>query len=413
MPLSDSLVRELTEKFHTPLYVFEAMKIREQCRALHAAIPYRNKVIRYACKALTLQPVLEIVRNEGLAIDAVSINEVHRAMRAGFSAADVLYTGEGASRLVYEQLLERGILINCSSLDQLRLIAAIRPGARCSVRFNPGEGHGAHNKVNTGGPSSKHGIYYTQADEVLSVAAQNNLHIVGVHSHIGSGTDLGHWLRIKDLTFALARRFDNLEFVDLGGGLPVVYDAAQDAPMPLRDWGARLSESFEEFSRAYGREIQLQVEPGRFIVAECGHLIAEVQTVKSTPDYEFIIVNTGLNHNPRPAMYGSYHPIRFVSRDGREMKGEREYVVAGYLCESGDVFTVRADGTLAPRSFPEVRLGDLMVMGHVGAYSHAMKNDYNSMNLPASILIPSEGEPRVIERRGTLDDIIRREVEAY
>jgi diaminopimelate decarboxylase len=142
-------------------------------------------------------------------------------------------------------------------------------------------------------------------------------------------------------------------------------------------------------------------------------LVAEVQAVKYTPEYNFVIVNTGLNHNIRPSFYGSYHAIEFIPRDGRSPETEIEYVVAGYLCESGDVFTVNSDDTLAPREFPNIEVGDLMVMGHVGAYSHSMKSEYNSMNLPASLLIKANGLISVIERRGTLSDIMRRELEAY
>ena len=411
-PVEDSMIRHLVEKYHTPLFIFSESVIRSQCQQLKAAISYENKQIRYACKALTLQEILKIVLSEGINIDAVSINEVKRAQRAGFNTDQILYTGEGASPLVFEELLEKGILINCSSIDQLRLIGQLKPGSACSMRVNPGEGHGATNKTNTGGPSSKHGIYHDHIDEVKQVIKKYDLKLIGVHSHIGSEANLDHWLRIKNLTLDFAKQFDDIEFVDLGGGIPVVYRPT-DKPMPLKEWGERLTESFTQFSREYGKDIQLQIEPGRFIAADSGVLVAEVQNLKHTPDYHFAIVNSGLNHNPRPAMYGSYHPIYFIGADGREMTGEREYVIGGNLCESGDVFTVEGDGTLAPRTFPLLQIGDLMVMGMVGAYTHSMKSEYNSMNLPASVLIDQDGNPRLIERRGTIDDIMRREVEAY
>ena len=350
--------------------------------------------------------------DEGLWIDASSINEVHRALRAGFNPSEIYYTGEGATPAVYKFLVGHDVLINCTSIDQIRLLGSVMPGHYCSIRVNPGEGHGATNKTNTGGPSSKHGIYFDQLDEARAVASSFGIKIIGVHSHIGSESDLLHWLRIKDKTLNLARDLADLQFVNLGGGLPVVY-RPDDKPMPLREWGAALSHSMEEFSRELRRDIALYIEPGRYVVAESGTLIAEVQAVKSTPEYNFVIVNTGLNHNIRPSFYGSYHPIRFVPHDGRSPEEEKEYVVAGYLCESGDVFTVNSDHTLAPRKFPTIRVGDLMVMTHVGAYSHSMKSEYNSMNLPASLLIGNRGSISVIERRGTLSDIMRRELEAY
>jgi diaminopimelate decarboxylase len=369
--------------------------------------------VRYACKALTLGTILQIVREEGLWIDASSLNEAKRALMAGFAPHQVGYTGESASEPVFKELLSMGVTMNCSSLDQMRLLGHMAPGSPVSFRLNPGEGHGANNKVNTGGPGSKHGIYIDQLHAVRATLKEFNLRLSGVHAHIGSGTDLEHWLRIKDLTLEVARTFENLDFVNLGGGLPVVYNPETDLPMPLREWGEKLTESFERFSKEYGKNVQLQIEPGRFVVADCGYLLGEIQNIKETPGYTFALLNTGFNHNPRPAMYGSYHPISFVSPDGREMKGSKDYVIGGYLCESGDIFTRTETGELAPRTFPELALGDLMVMGLIGAYSHSMKGDYNSMNLPASVLLRTDGSVQVIERRGTLEDIIRREVEAY
>ena len=410
--LTDTELLAIAAAYHTPLYIFDEATIRQRCREAMGCITYANHKVRYACKALTLQAVLKIVREEGLWIDASSINEVHRALRAGFVASEIYYTGEGATKDVYRHLVERGVLVNCTSIDQIRLLGAAG-GTACSIRINPGQGHGETNKTNTGGPSSKHGIYLDQIEAAKEQAAVLGIKLIGVHSHIGSGTDLGHWLTIKDITLDLARGFPDLQFVNLGGGLPVVYNPATDSRMPLEEWGAALSESMERFSRDLGRDIRLFIEPGRYIVAECGLLLAEAQSIKSTPGYNFVIVNTGLNHNIRPAMYGSYHPIRFIAHDGRPREGKQDYVIAGYLCESGDVFTVNGDGTLAPRELPTIEVGDLMVMGHVGAYSHSMKNDYNSMNLPASLLRHADGTLTVIERRGTLDDIMRREVEAW
>jgi len=413
MTLDPDLVRSLAKKFHTPLYVFEEEVIRQKCRELKASITYPNTIIRYACKALTLQAILSIIREEGIWIDASSLNEAKRSIMAGFEPRQIGYTGESASEGVFHELLAMNVSMNCSSLDQMRLLGRLKPGAALSVRINPGEGHGANNKVNTGGPASKHGIYIDQMDEVRAIIKEYGLKLIGIHAHIGSGTDLAHWLRIKDLTLGVARQFDNLTFVNLGGGLPIVYNPATDTPMPLAEWGTRLTESFENFSREYGQSVQLQIEPGRYLVAESGHLIAEVQNIKSTPAYTFALLNTGFNHNPRPAMYGSYHPLALVAADRRELMGEIEYVIGGYLCESGDIFTRGEDGELLPRGFPEIRLGDLMVMGLVGAYSHAMKSEYNSMNLPASVLLHRDGTARVIERRGNLEDITRREREAF
>jgi diaminopimelate decarboxylase len=409
--ISDSDLIKLVAEYHTPLYLFDEKTIRQRCNDLKQAITYKNYHIRYACKALTLQAVLKIVRDEGLWIDASSVNEVDRALLAGFKPSEIYYTGEGAVQSVYRYLVEIGVLINCTSIDQIRLLGSIKQNHFCSIRINPGEGHGETSKTNTGGPSSQHGIYFDQIETAKSVANEFGIKVIGLHSHIGSGADLSHWLRIKDKTLELARCIPDLQFINLGGGMPVVYNPETDKPMPLKEWGAALSASMEQFSKEMGRNIALYIEPGRYVVAESGILIAEAVAVKSTPTYNFVIVNTGLNHNIRPSYYGSYHPIRFFPRDGRATGEEKEYVIAGYLCESGDLFTVKRDGTLVPRKFPEIKFGDIMVMGHIGAYSYTMKSEYNSMNLPPSLLINREGAVSLIERRGTLSDIMRRELE--
>jgi diaminopimelate decarboxylase len=419
---SNDVLQHLARTYHTPLYVFDEETIRRKCCELKAAIAYPELTIRYACKALTLQAILRIMLEEGIWIDASSINEVHRALRAGFSPGEIYYTGEGSTAAVYRFLVERGVPINCTSLDQLRLLGTVKPGHTCSIRINPGKGHGETDRTNTGGPSSKHGIYHDQIDEARSIARSFGLSIVGIHSHVGSGSrpeEWREWNRINEKVLDIARGFgDELEFVNLGGGLPVPYRPGEQ-PMDLQAWGSELSQSMEALASDLGRRIRLFIEPGRFLVAQSGVLLAEIQSLKSTSaeagtrGYEFAIVNTGLNHNIRPAMYGSYHDIRFIPSDASKRAEERDYVIAGYLCESGDVFTTDENGRLAPRPFPELFVGDLMVMANIGAYSHAMKNEYNSMNLPASVLVTASGQARIIERRGTLDDLMRRELEAY
>ena len=415
----DDRIRRLAEQYHTPTYVFDEQSIRENCRDVKDAITYEPRSILYAAKALTIGPILGIVLDEGCGIDASSINEVRRARLAGAPPDKIFYTGEGATASVYAQLVAEDILINCTSIDQMRLLGQVG-GKRCSIRINPGEGDGESTKTNTGGPSSKHGIYHTDLDQAIQLARELGIAIIAIHSHIGSGGRLKSWLSIKDKTLALAKRLPDLQIVNLGGGLPVVYRENTDQPMPLVEWGGALSQSMRQFSAEIGRPIELRIEPGRYLVASSGLLIAEVQAVKSTAQegdahgYNFVIVNTGLNHNIRPSLYGAYHPIRFVPPTDAEPRLARaDYVVAGYLCESGDVFTVAKDHTLEPREFPQVRVGDVMVMAGVGAYSHSMKSEYNSMNLPASVLIDRSGRARVIERRGTLQDVMRRELDVY
>ena len=183
--IADSELRQLASTYRTPLYVFDERSIRLKCRELKAAIGYENFRIRYACKALTLQAVLRIMLDEGIWIDASSINEVHRCLRAGFRPDKIDYTGESATAEIFEFLAAKGVLVNCTSLDQLHLLGSVAPGTRCSIRINPGQGHGESDKTNTGGPSSKHGIYRDQIDEARAIGHLNKHCNLQLHSHIG------------------------------------------------------------------------------------------------------------------------------------------------------------------------------------------------------------------------------------
>lgn len=413
----DDLIRRLAREYQTPLYVFDEQSVRDRCAEVKAVVTYPNFQLRYACKALTLGAILQIIRDEGLWIDGSSINEVHRALKAGFTPEQIYFTGEGATKEIYAELVALNILINCTSIDQIHLLGAAG-GKECSLRINPGEGYGANYKTNTGGPNSKHGIYFDQIEKAKAVAAEQGIKIIGIHSHVGSGgTDLANWLKISDKTLDIAHEFEDLSMVNLGGGMPVIYNPETDSAMPLQEWGAALSERMAAFSQELGHDIQLQIEPGRYLVAGCGLLVAQAQAVKHTSDTHgvrgknYVIVDSGHNHNIRPAFYHSYHPIRFVAAEERGAGAPKAYIVAGNLCESGDVFTVDPDGMPTERLLEEVRVGDLMVMAGAGAYTHSMKSEYNSMNTPASVLVTRAGEVRLIERRGTLQDIMSREVE--
>ncbi|MEM9435248.1 MAG: diaminopimelate decarboxylase [Pseudomonadota bacterium] len=411
----DPLLRTLADTYGTPFYVFDEALIRAKCRALLADVTYRPFNPRYALKALTLRGVLEVIKDEGYWADASSVNEVKRALRAGFTKDQVYYTGEGGSDADYRWLVDQGILINCTSLDQIRRFARVG-GTQCSIRINPGEGHGESDKTNTGGPDSKHGIYFDQIGEVQDLVTRLGVRIVGLHSHIGSGgNDLREWLRVSEPTFGFAAAFPDIETLNLGGGIPVNYGEANIHAMSQAEWGAALSARMARFAEGRARPIALQLEPGRVLVAAAGLLVAEVEAVKRTAETHgqagrsYVVVNTGLNHNPRPALYGSYHPMRVVPQTGQTDQ-TAEHVIAGNLCESGDILTFAKDGRIAERAIGEAAEGDLLVIAGSGAYTQSMKSEYNSMNTPPSVLVGADGVHRLIERRGTFEDTVAREV---
>jgi diaminopimelate decarboxylase len=206
-----------------------------------------------------------------------------------------------------------------------------------------------------------------------------------------------------------AKQFEDLNFVDLGGGLPVSYGHEEDFWFHLPTWGKRLGERMEKFCEEYGKRVELQLEPGRFLVAVSGYLVAEIESLRKTSSYTFAVLNTGANHNLLPSAFGKCFPISFISRSGCPTEGRHLYVLAGCLCSAGDIFTVDEQKRLAPREFPQLQIGDLMIMEKVGAYCYTMMNNFNSLARPLALLLEEEGGVRVIERRETFADIVNRE----
>jgi diaminopimelate decarboxylase len=280
------------------------------------------------------------------------------------------------------------------------------PGRGITLRINPGFGHGHGPKVNTGGDTSKHGIWHAGLDEALESAQRFDLRVTGLHVHIGSGSDFDHLTRVCDTMAQLARTAGrDLETISAGGGLPIPYrDGEQEFDVArFRDtWLA----ARDRIAADLGRKLRIEVEPGRYIVAESGCLLTEVRGVKQSGRYDYVLVDAGFNNLLRPALYGAYHQISRVGADtGTPVK---PMVVAGPLCESADVFTRTADGELDQQPLPQVAIGDLLCIHDTGAYGASMSNNYNSQPLAAEVLVDG-GRARLVRQRQTLDELIASE----
>jgi diaminopimelate decarboxylase len=190
-----------------------------------------------------------------------------------------------------------------------------------------------------------------------------------------------------------------------GGGLPIPYREG-DRPFDTAALHALWDAARSRVARLVGHAVSLEIEPGRYLVGEAGVLVAEIRAVKRTGANRFLLVDAGFNDLMRPAMYGSYHAISIVRRDGTLVSGTTQpTVVAGPLCESGDVFTQEEGGVVVPRELPEARVGDFLVLHDTGAYAASMASNYNSRGLAPEILLDA-GEPRLIRRRQTIDELL-------
>jgi diaminopimelate decarboxylase len=401
-------VAEIARRFGTPTFVYEATMIRERIDDLRAF-----DTIRYAQKANSNLAVLDLVRREGVLVDAVSAGEVGRALAAGYRATGdpppVVYTSDIFDHESLDLVVDKGIHVNCGSPDMIAQYGERAPGHEITVRVNPGFGHGHSQKTNTGGEHSKHGIWHEQIGECRRLAASAGLKIAGLHMHIGSGTDLEHLSQVCGALERVALAVGgSITTVSAGGGLPTPYrttDLKIDIAAYFKLWDA----TRRRLQDAFSHPVRLEIEPGRYLVAESGYLIAEVRAVKRMGANTFYLLDAGFNNLARPILYGAYHPMSIAPADQATERGKQSVVVGGPLCESGDIFTQSDGGVVGSRLLPTAHVGDFLVIERAGAYGFAMGSNYNSKPLAAEVMINPDGSSNLIRRRQTFEDMIRGE----
>jgi diaminopimelate decarboxylase len=405
-------VNELADRFGTPTFVYDAAKIIERINDLRAF-----DVIRYAQKACSNIAIVDLVRREGVLVDAVSAGEIRRALAAGYPAAakdphappPIVYTADIFDPESLDLVVEKGIHANCGSPEMIDQLGERAPGRHISLRINPGFGHGHSQKTNTGGEQSKHGIWHADVADCLRRADANGLAVTGLHMHIGSGTDLEHLRHVCQAMEKTARDVGrSVTNISAGGGLPVPYKADQsyvDLPAYFKLW----NETRQRLQDAFGHKITLEIEPGRYLAAEAGYLIAEIRAVKHMGQNTFYLLDAGFNNLARPILYGAYHPMSVTPRTGNgSERSLHDVVVGGPLCESGDIFTQQDGGFVTTRNLPAAEIGDRLVLEVAGAYGAVMGSNYNSKPLAAEVLLRN-GKAHLIRQRQTFDDIIRGE----
>ncbi len=392
---------DLVREFGSPIYAYDERIIKQRYDDLDRAITWPRKRIYYACKANTNPAVMKLLLDRGAYVDAVSPGEVDVALRCGFPPERILYTGNNATDEDMKHCIDNSIMVNIGSLSQMERYGRLNSGADISVRINPDVGAGHHSHCITGGPDSKFGIYHDMVNEIKSAAEKRGLRIRGIHTHIGSGIlDTETFKKAMRMLLKTAGQFEGLEFIDFGGGIGVPY-RPEEKQIDIQKFGKEISGLFREFCDSYGSEPDMAIEPGRYIVAEAGYLLATASNRKETPNHVFVGTDSGFNHLIRPAMYGSYHSIINASR----VEGEKEkIVVAGNICESGDVFTQSEEG-IEDREITRVEEGDILAILNAGAYGYSMSSNYNTRPRPAEVMV-SSGKARMIRRRETFDDMM-------
>lgn len=393
---------DLITEYGSPLYVYNEEILRTRCREIKNLVTYENFVPHYSIKSNTNIHLLKIVHEEGLHADVMSPGEIYLALESGFTPEELFYIPNNATPCDMRYAIERGILTSVDSLSQLEMYGTLNPGGKVAIRFNPGIGAGHHEKVVTAGKKTKFGVNPEDIDKVNLLLEKYNLTLIGINQHIGSlFMNAEPYIQSTSFILEFAKQFDSLEFIDLGGGFGIPYHKQEgEARLDMQALGTKLDEVLHSFAADYGKKIQFQIEPGRYIPCESGIVLGTVTSLKSNGGIHYMGTDIGFNVLQRPIMYGSHHDIELYSQDSLPSHTLTPFTVVGNICESGDILA-------KDRVLPTPHIGDLIGIMDAGAYGFCMSSSYNQRPRCAEVLIESTGAIRLIRKRETFEDLIR------
>lgn len=392
---------DLIAEYGSPLYVYNEEILRTR-REIKNLVTYENFVPHYSIKSNTNIHLLKIVHEEGLHADVMSPGEIYLALESGFTPEELFYIPNNATPCDMRYAIERGILTSVDSLSQLEMYGTLNPGGKVAIRFNPGIGAGHHEKVVTAGKKTKFGVNPEDIDKVNLLLEKYNLTLIGINQHIGSlFMNADPYIQSTSFILEFAKQFDSLEFIDLGGGFGIPYHKQEgEARLDMQALGTKLDEVLHSFAADYGKKIQFQIEPGRYIPCESGIVLGTVTSLKSNGGIHYMGTDIGFNVLQRPIMYGSHHDIELYSQDSLPSHTLTPFTVVGNICESGDILA-------KDRVLPTPHIGDLIGIMDAGAYGFCMSSSYNQRPRCAEVLIESTGAIRLIRKRETFEDLIR------
>lgn len=403
---------DIANRYGTPVYIYDAEVIRRQIERVtraFAALPFRPF---YAMKANGALAILELVRGAGFGCDAVSPGEIYIARKAGFTPESIWFTCSNVSDDDLRAIGDERIVINVNSMSEIDRILALDLRNPIALRVNTNIGAGHHVDVVTAGGGVKFGIDFAEIESARMVVEDSGRKVVGLHAHIGSGIDaIAPLIESARRLLELSAGFPNLRWLNFGGGISVPYEPG-DREFPIDEYGAELTRIADKLLRA--RDLTAILEPGRYLVAEAGTLLAQVTSKRISGGQWWIGVDTGFNHLVRPSKYGAYHHIVNASAGSTASlrqtfdpaKAGDDGVIAGNLCESGDVFTRTERGVVVPRKIDRTAVGDLLAFCDAGAYGFSMASLYNARLLPPEVMVDGD-DVRLIRERQTYDDLLK------
>lgn len=397
----------LAEEFGTPAYIYSAAHIRNQYAQLSKAMADimpdgREALICYACKANSNLAILKILQKEGCGLEVVSGGELKRGLKAGFKPDKIVSTGVGKTNAELKEQIEAGIYnINVESLPELERIQAVAESldkkARVIFRLNPEVSGGGHHKISTGRRGDKFGLMKEDVFKAYEIAADmSHVMALGLMIHIGSQISQveafdNAFNKLPAVVKELRTAGHTVTRLDIGGGFPVKYKD-DDSLLDLSAYAAWVRDLIVPL------DVDIALEPGRYMVANSGVLLTRVIDVKEAQGRNFLILDSAMNDLLRPAMYDAYHAIAPVANVDAP---QTLYDVVGPICETGDTFT-------RDRNLPLMSRDDLAVIQSAGAYGMCMASTYNTRPRPVEILVDGD-DYAVINAREDYDDLWARE----
>lgn len=426
--LDATLIPKIAQQWGTPVYLHDQEYIERSCEQLLSMPNAYGLHVRYAMKANSDRTVLRVVTNKGLDLDCSSLDEAARAHAAGIPYSRMMLTTQevptGEERAELEEMIRAGLKYNVCSMLQYQLIAdfAKKNAIDLSMRVHPGAAGGGESTTrDTGSEYSCFGVHLNDVPKVKALADQQGLRFTQVHVHIGSGGDPEKWRENIDRELGFVKAyFPDATTVSFGGGLKVARMPGEKQA-DIAALGAYAKQRITEFQAATGRELQMEIEPGTFVVANSGHIITRIIDKKLTNELNFLIVDGGMELLTRPLLYGSEHPIAIVRQDGTLLSSEydqtpadglKSFGIVGRCCESGDSVRLDGDGNIVPVLIVEPEIGDYVVIGGTGAYSESMSpENYNSHRKPPAVMRTRSSELVLIRKKQVREQLVQNELD--
>jgi diaminopimelate decarboxylase len=397
MSLTNETLLSLAKDYGTPLYVYDGDMVKERFLELYEHIKWPKLKIHYAMKANYNFSILKLINSLDGCLDTVSPAEILLAKKSGFSRDRILYTANNMTEKEVDEVHQSGVLLNIGSLSRLEKYGQAYPGSRICLRMNPDVVDGGHKKIMTGGDLTKFGILLSDVNEIKRIVSDYNLTVVGLHEHTGSGlqmTDSVFQSMKNVMAIASKDNFPDLEFLDFGGGFKVPYHP-DESRVDYAAMGAEITRLFTDYCESYGKELSMYFEPGKYIVAEAGYMLVEVNTIKDNNGRVIAGCNSGFPQLIRPMFYDAYHHIKNLSNpDGKPGK----FDICGNICETGDRFAEQ-------RELAEVRENDILSLENAGAYCYTMGGNYNLRAMPAEVFV-FEGNAKLSRRQLSNEELI-------